>query len=266
MRSLTFLSLLLPLVSVFAEPEQKFFESPVIMPQEKKLFFLHIPKCGGTSAAKLFEEAYGLQNQFLQGFDPSSSNNNQILTQLCDFLKTDTTCNYASHHISFFHLNELSEKVDLITFLRDPIKRQISQRKHWSHISLTSPDAVKQWRTLNLGSDYTSNLQTLYLTSFDPESSEINMEDHLESAKYNLKNKIKFFGFTEELELSLNLFFKSLGIHTPFEMPFENTASTRPESDISFDEEKLRQENWADIELYKFAKELFYERFPHLKH
>ena len=266
MRSFKFISLLLPLVSVFAETEQKFFESPVIMPQEKKLFFLHIPKCGGTSAIKLFNEAYGLQNHFFKDFDPSQSNNNEILTKLCGFLKTDTTCNFASHHIPFFHLNELSEKVDIITFLRDPVKRQISQRKHWSHFNFKRPDAVKLWRSLRWGSDYTSNLQTLYLTSFDPESSEINMEDHLESAKYNLKNKIKFFGFTEELELSLNLFFKSLGIHTPFEMPFENTASTRPDLDISFDEEKLRQENWADIELYKFAKELFYERFPHLKH
>ena len=265
MRSFKFISLLLPLVSVFAETEQKFFESPVIMPQEKKLFFLHIPKCGGTSAVKLLNEAYNIQNHFLRFFDPFQSDNNQFLTKLCDFLKTDKTYNFTSHHIPFFHLNNFSEKVDIITFLRDPVKRQISNIKDWSHFNFKRPDAVRLWRSIRRGSDYTSNLQTLYLTSFDPESSEINMEDHLESAKYNLKNKIKFFGFTEELELSFQLFFKSLGIHTPFEMPFENTASTRPESDISFDEEKLRQENWADIELYKFAKELFYERFPHLK-
>ena len=35
--------------------------------------------------------------------------------------------------------------------------------------------------------------------------------------------------------------------------------------DVFKDEEKLKKGNWADIELYEFAKTLFYERFPHLK-
>jgi hypothetical protein len=111
----------------------------------------------------------------------------------------------------------------------------------------------------------TFNFQTLYLSSLDPFNSEISMESHLESAKYNLQYNLDYFGLTECLQDSLDELTKKMNRYKAKQVPVSNTTFDKPKLDIAFDEEKLTQENWADIELYKFAKELFYERFPHLK-
>jgi len=82
----------------------------------------------------------------------------------------------------------------------------------------------------------------------------------LESAKHNLL-KISFFGLTEEQKKSRIMFEKvfDLKFRKKFQLDLRTIASMLKPSEEQL--EKIKENNKLDIELYNFAKELFYERW-----
>jgi len=82
----------------------------------------------------------------------------------------------------------------------------------------------------------------------------------LESAKRNLL-KIAFFGLTEEQEKSRIMFEKvfDLKFRKKFQLDLRTRASMLRPTEEQL--EKVKENNKLDIELYKYAKELFYERW-----
>jgi hypothetical protein len=261
-------ALLFPLLSFSQEFQEKFLEDDCFL--NKNVFFLHIPKTAGTSTIHFFIKNIGLKGHRINSkqkgnFDvsPRYPNDPYILPQLAKLLKPSKSYTFYSSHIPFFYLKNSSSKALVFTILRNPVKRQISMIKY--HHLMGTIDKVENVakNVLKLSSTY--NFQTLYLSSLNPFDLTVDMQDHLQSAMHNLQYNLDFFGLTEYLQDSLDELTKKMHLYNGQKVPQDNTTYNKPNLNFSFDEEKLRQENWADIELYKFAKELFLQRFPHLK-
>ena len=108
------------------------------------------------------------------------------------------------------------------------------------------------------------NHQCRFLSDFDPTDFSISPAKHLESAKYNLQHHFFFVGITEDLDSTLPSLFKALSLSEPQQVPRLNTS----EKQYQYPREliqKLQERNWADIELYAFAKKLFSKKMKSLK-
>lgn len=112
------------------------------------------------------------------------------------------------------------------------------------------------------------------LSSIKSDCSSENFQYHdmidLETAKSNLES-MEFFGLTEELSLSQRLFEATRFCRTEnhrcsFETYLEQKSKNQQTSDFiqnnltSNDLDRLRQLNSDDIELYRFARQLFFQR------
>jgi hypothetical protein len=272
MRSLKFLSLLLPLVSVFAEPEESFFNESLFH-KNKKIYFHHIPKTAGISAIEHLSASLRLSNDLIDlnprgkfYHYPTNGQDSKIINLLANTLTPYTKNSISWSHLPFYYLDNYSNDVCCFTLLRNPVRRQISYKLYYKHQYLTKfKEECEFANACYLTSSDTFNLQTLYLSSLNPYDMNVDMQDHLESAKFNLKYKIAFFGLSECLQDSLDEFTKRMDGILGLKVGFLNATCNIEWLKEPFDEEKLKQGNWADIELYEFAKTLFYERFPHLK-
>jgi len=260
--------LLFPLLSFSHEFQEKFLEDDCFL--NKNVFFLHIPKTAGTSTIHFFENNLGIKANCVYSIEtgnkkafPRFPNSTCIIPQLAKLLKPSKSYTFYYSHIPFFYLKNSASKALVFTILRNPVKRQISMVKFHHEKRIINKFKNEPRNRLSHSSTY--NFQTLYLSSLNPFDPAIAMQDHLESAMHNLQYNLEFFGLTEYLQDSLDELTKKMHLFNGKKVPQDNTTYNNPNLNFSFDEEKLRQENWADIELYKFAKELFLQRFPHLK-
>jgi len=183
-----------------------------------------------------------------------------------------------------------------ITFLRDPVDRYLSE---WNHVSLGATweplklecggkawgDLLprcygnkKDWKGVSLTEfmECPHNLAVNRMTRMlaDLELEEINCYNKtvnidtrdrqmLDSAKTNLV-KMAFFGFSEEQERSQRLFEETFNLK--FKVDFVKNKSSfgeshQPDVDII---QKIRELNHLDLELYKFAKNLFNQRLEQM--
>lgn len=88
---------------------------------------------------------------------------------------------------------------------------------------------------------------------------------HLELAKQNLKEKFAFVGIQEYFDLSLDLFSATFALNSIDATNYTTNLNTKKTKDTKYDldEEVLaivREKNKMDLELYEYAKELFFER------
>jgi len=174
------------------------------------------------------------------------------------------------------------------TILREPVARYLSEFAHvrrgatWdtafsycNNKKRPMPKCYDGYNWLNVSLDefaschdnWANNRQTrmladLRLVNCDGSNMTSQQFDDvlLESAKRNLL-KISFFGLTEEQEKSRIMFEKvfDLKFRKKFQLDLRTRASMLKPSEEQL--EKIKENNKLDIELYKFAKELFYERW-----
>ncbi|ESO86460.1 hypothetical protein LOTGIDRAFT_72154, partial [Lottia gigantea] len=175
-------------------------------------------------------------------------------------------------------------RLHYITYLRDPIKRYISEWKHggtWRqslHMCNGKPATFEEipfcyenrkWKGVSLDEflgcphNLANNRQTRMLadlrlvncynkTGMSQEKRDSIM---LESAKHNLK-ETTFFGITDYQNYSQALFEKTFQLS--FLEDFEQNNQTQAEKvDYSKYTERLKENNHLDLELFQFAKKLF---------
>jgi Sulfotransferase family len=156
------------------------------------------------------------------------------------------------------------------TILRDPIERTIS---HYFNIREASArrSGDKAWALAPLPEDASlddalergylyDNLQTRMLSGVDRPFGEVT-EEMLERAKHNLSEELVVFGLAERLDESLLLAKRRLGLTTVLARWRPRINEKRPRGNAIPDDmrESARRANAQDIELYRYAQELFDE-------
>jgi hypothetical protein len=205
---------------------------------EDKLISLHIPKTGGTTLHYLLENEYDVAQ--------INTKNGKLFLDSQD-------------HWGFF---DIERKFDvshfkLITFLRDPIERVLSEHRFILYKCKLKKCRVSHRLPLKGDPiDTASNLVCLMLSGLDEKDPLIPIETHLMHAKKVLAEKFFFIGITEQMNESIHLLYTRLGWELPEEIPSFNETNYKKE----WAEEVLQgiaERNWADIELYEYALHLY---------
>ena len=250
-----------------------------------QVFFLHIPKCSGTSVAKHLSE------DFYPGFARKVPDGDEFLTDYPGCVEAQVL-----HGHQFFpFVSLLQNNCDVFTMLRDPVARVVSafeyiQRKptHVLHDSMrranvkTLYDFVQhpdtryhsvnmQTRMLGVEYDLRSFLEPL-LNHTQPVSHirrqlfALNAApatpEYLERAKKRLRT-ISAVGITERFEESMALFASLCGAASVPAAYRENTAPLDVNRWERYDSATLdfvARENFLDVALYNYTTTLLKSR------
>jgi hypothetical protein len=218
------------------------------------LVFYHIPKCGGTTVASIVGQQFGTEEIYhkvipktrafvVDGLGPLSLKGVHLLPlDRIDLKKTK----YIHGHIAYSTDCDPPGAKNF-TFLRNPVERVFSAYRYANpKVKLNFFDQYEQ----------TSNLQVMRLTALPRENPDISLKEHLESAKRVLSEKFFFVGIVEEMEDSLHTLFKLMNWNPPHLIPQFNITKKTDQS-LSDLYSYVYEKEWADRELYAFAKLLF---------
>jgi hypothetical protein len=236
------------------------FFSPLCLAKEKKpprpsdrIINVHVPKTGGISLRAFFTKLFGHDkvSKFLWYYD---------LEKYTPEERTKKLQNYEvlQGHFFFHQLQHLPGKN--ITFVREPVSRTLSEYRFFKKLFAgKNSDYYYKVHFLPPGNPlYTvQNHQCLFLSSLDPQDRTISISAHLKSAKSNLANRFFFVGLTEDFDHGVRVLSQLMGWPNAETVPELNTTHG-VECDVSPELlEDIRKRNWADIELYAYAKQLY---------
>jgi hypothetical protein len=241
------------------------------------LYFLHIPKTAGTSLKTFIFDHYDTQEFFDQ-----SILEHLIKTPRLELNKYKLFCG----HFGWFLPNLLSKKPKIVTMLRDPIDRTISQYNHIKrgpeffelhervkNIGLTDFLAgidtsiaqlvINPQTTAFAFDDFTTNFIGNQFKSIAEIISILTDESLLKKAIERLE-RIEFVGLTEEFDKSIKYLCYSLGWPEPlYSIDKLNQAprKSNPEIVSKADVGVIKKFTALDQRLYTRAREIFNDRY-----
>lgn len=240
--------------------------------------FVHIPKCSGTAFENyILSQGVGFEkSRAFTGLD-----RNDKPESLEMYFRNEGASPFVFGHFYYKDLLRFCPGAFLATFVRDPLKRTISQYKSWHDEKNFQPDdphykvantverdalVFAQRASLEefVCSDNAvivdgalGNQQTMYLSTYSGDD----LAQHLESAKKNLA-ALDFFGITESFPESLEL----LRCMIPDLSDYKIGPEMENRSRISVDQVSNRAREIIagqveyDQKLYEYACQLFKER------
>lgn len=240
-------------------PDARAGESP-------PLFFLHFPRTGGTTVDAIFSANYPAE-QVLKIYSQEEFRKYRYIDEAA-FAKL----RYITGHLLLTSTRPAQfygRDVRAFTFLRDPVKRL-----HSEYIFL------KTWKKQHLYEYLTARNITFsqYITSDDKllryrgknfmtrcisgdALEQADLAESLEKAKYNLEHSFLFFGLQERFAESMLLLAREAGLANILHQKRNALNPAGPQAGLSEEEtEIVREYNSADMELYRFAQELFARR------
>jgi len=239
------------------------------------LVFVHIPKTGGTTLVTLLAQRYApeaIRKIMMRGMSlivpPRARASSSLISaskirRLKWALRDPERVRLIHGHFDLSLERFLPSRASMFTILRDPVERAISHYYHYRRQSgdpahnLAISSTLAEWVSAR-GLVEMDNGQTRRLAG------EMNLpvgrvsERTLEKAKENLASKFSVIGLTERFEESQVLLSRAFGWR--YTRPAtRNVGTNRPaRSEISEAELRLiRNRNSFDVELYRFAAELF---------
>lgn len=244
----------------------------------ERIGFLHVHKCGGTSFYS-----------FLCSF---FSEEEIIPVDVHTTLLQDLPEDYASKFrlitgwaLDPGYLGSFPD-VGLVTMMRDPVNRVPSEYRYHSSGKglvvdrLEVSDAMRSYSAAarhvdfeewldRPASDPNAYVRNRFVKrlSYHPPGTENpdrhELREYLDRAKELLERGFVFVGITERYAESKDLFCRTFGLPPHFASHEESLNATAGGEDPGLSpslEERIREENWADCELYDFARNLFRER------
>lgn len=232
--------------------------------QEKIVFYLHIPKTGGTTLSNIIKNEYNSDNIFstVQSFIINvASEYHNIEDERKNKLKL------IKGHFSFGYHQLFDRPFTYITMLRSPVARVISDYHHIVNIPqhclhnkvVSHKMSLEEY--VSSGIWNSDNLQTRFLSG---KHAEIDFgqcsREHLELAKNNLDQYFSVVGLTERFDESLLLLQRKIGWSDDCFLYEKKRVNQAKQSKVILSEKtKKTVENFnlLDIELYEYAKAIF---------
>ncbi|MGB0369889.1 MAG: sulfotransferase family 2 domain-containing protein [Opitutales bacterium] len=224
--------------------------------------FVHVPKAAGTTVHSIFEKNYSPLRQFsfrapreqaLERFQRLSQESRDR------FQMVKGHCGYGIH-------NFINSKVRYVTFLRDPVKRVISEYYYVKRHPRPSNHALLNREDISLrdyveAGIYTDNMHLRFLTFMRLEDAPEGpaKEEWLEPAKKLLEERFESIGIVERFDESMLLMAQDLDLSDVTYI----RQNSRKESAEETDEVKclIREKESLDIQLYDFALNIFESRW-----
>ena len=238
----------------------------------RRVVFHHVPKCAGTSVSRALRLRYFLSEESIAAPGTAvviaSQYGEQNFSKLEDFNRIRRFRVELLHylmwkdvffiggHVPFNHTAyQQFRGYNLITVLRDPVERYISeyfynyQRNHQSKIDMDFADYIESplgQRNAMKFCEYFCG--TTELTIDNPGNLVKQAKDHLE--------KFSVIGFTENMPQFESDVRSALGVRVSFGVQNKRTTSDKAVSDIVTPELKQRVTEMCrfDQEIYEFAK------------
>lgn len=213
------------------------------MPEHDLYLFVHVPKTAGTSFRKGLERAF--PDQVAYDYGPSAPETHRLVRKFVHLEKNLETlaarlqalgCRVLGGHVRYPHYAEMFPPERVVTFLRDPIARVVSEHHHaLRHHGFrgTLLEFAEKQRN--------QSLQTAMLLGVD-------------------LDQAAFVGITERYTESLRLLEHRLGWKVPELVENVNPRQTRLAGAYEITPEELstlRKWNKADLALYQRALERF---------
>jgi len=240
--------------------------------QKFTTIFLHIPKTAGTTLRVIIDNIYNNDSTYyvypgnksyveIEDFDKLSKKEKKKFQFVCG-------------HLDFGFHKHLPQQCKYITVLRDPVnyttslfhhllqkenarndKHVAAFQKRYKDKGLTLQDFITEAMHTDV-----DNKQTRVLSGERCGFGQVTGE-MLETAKRNLREHFAAVGFTERFDESVILFQKILGWPTPFYARQNVSKKRSSKADLPQETlEIIRRQNEFDIELYRFAQDLFDEQ------
>lgn len=239
---------------------------------DQKIFFLHIPKCGGTSLRLAIENAFNFpkeakNNDFhldVMALDSSAHTLDRPIIELkrdvLNYCMAHKSYRYISGHFAYSDkaMETYSNEWKYITILRDPVAKWFSQyfynrHKNNDHYKLncTLEEFLATDEAKHLGRNYS------YLLVDGISSEEAATDAAINQAITNLE-KFALVGVLEHLDWFCKDFQTTFGAKLKIEERNKNPLSTQQQNqqikdDIRAQVEEICQPN---IQIYKAAMEL----------
>lgn len=221
----------------------------------KTVIFLHIPKTGGRS----------LQNILLRKYSPREvvTDAHKKLDEIAEWPEErKRRIRYLQGHFIYGAHKVLPQECSYITMLREPVDRVISHyyfikrsSSHPLHDVVVKPNMNLEEYVASGVCDEVSNDQARLVAGVR-RNSPVDVEEMLRMAKENIDSKFLVAGLLEEFNKTLMLLKSRLGLRNIF-YGVRNQTIGRPlkEQIPKHILNLIYEQNYADIELYAYAKE-----------
>lgn len=243
-------------------------------PQRIRLLFHHLPKTAGTAFCRYIRSFYPLHRRCKAKTD---AHVRRVALRRYDV--------FNGHYSPQLLWECFGREVLWLTFLREPVRRVVSQYENWNDASRRQwywrywlrrdPTAAEALNVAERGTldeflasgnlnvkDVIYNYQTRYLSPITGYN-ELYDPQLLEDSKRNLRESFFFFGISEQLERSVRMFNFQLGLpQDPVSMGRVNPSRHRDKSHVTETAlQRIRQCNRMDAELFQFALQEFDRRY-----
>lgn len=249
------------------------------------LLYLHIPKAAGTTLGSLlFDQmrSHDCPDAGIHGFHSGVFYYPATFTKELDAASESLVRQALVHdglravlgHLRFGLHASLSRPYRYVTILREPVSRvrslyefqRLNERKYGKLAGIRLPEDVDLARYV-LEPPYAEvdNGMTRRISGLSPPVGGCTTE-MLSRAKTNLQEHFAVVGLTERFDESLILMSRLLGwAEVPIYYPMN--VNTRRHEEVNLDpaiSEVVRSQNTLDVELYRFATDLFSQRISEM--
>jgi len=252
------------------------------------VYFMHIGKAGGTSVNSLFKSFFRKQGKLKRKYFYIHGQNHfdWSFIQVNSFCRQKGCCPRCYPNTTQLLEDDISQRTDVATFLRNPIDRAVSQFYYSKKLSNTWKGVIQHERdghpdlwTKQTIDEYMNDknktfFQPLedgeagvkYLAGYWEKSSWLYTSDEAEKKDYLRRNKTAaillaaerleqttWFGLLEEIDRSMRLLQHTLGLDTLPKMP---QANKNQKKDVPSNQTRELISSYfpMDIWLYEYAK------------
>ncbi|TGN45820.1 hypothetical protein E4L95_19685 [Paracoccus liaowanqingii] len=227
--------------------------------QHSKLIFMHIPKTAGSSFSEAMQKLLSPYKNIEVDYNDNTKSHNEKLSESVNrFIKTSEKEAYrsASGHMPYNLVESLTKSVPeckLVTFLRDPVARVISDYRYqrtpqhppYREFIEKFPDIESY-----INHEPAANKLTHFICGL---GNKMSAEDAIKT----LDEKFSFVGLVEMYPFSYNTIFRLLGYENQFPTDHSRKTPDTPVTKVEINEEiisLIKNNNKLDIEIFEHAR------------